>query len=37
MQSEGKKIVATNRQARREFEIFDSFEAGMVLTGSEVK
>ena len=37
MKRERKKIVATNRQARREFEIFDSFEAGMVLTGSEVK
>jgi SsrA-binding protein len=31
------KIVATNRQARREFEILDTVEAGMVLQGSEVK
>lgn len=31
------KIVATNRQARREFEILDTIEAGMVLLGSEVK
>ncbi len=31
------KIVATNRQARREFEILDTFEAGLVLKGSEVK
>ncbi|MFN3216573.1 MAG: SsrA-binding protein SmpB [Acidimicrobiales bacterium] len=31
------KIVATNRQARREFEILDTIEAGMVLQGSEVK
>src|SRR5690242_6983284 len=30
-------VVATNRQARRNFEIIDSFEAGMVLRGSEVK
>ena len=37
MKSNGKKIVATNRQARREFEIFDTIEAGMVLFGSEVK
>tara|TARA_B100001250_G_C19705972_1_gene746961 strand:- start:543 stop:1019 length:477 start_codon:yes stop_codon:yes gene_type:complete len=37
MKSTGKKIVATNRQARREFEIFDTIEAGMVLFGSEVK
>ncbi len=31
------KIVATNRQARREFEILDTVEAGLVLQGSEVK
>jgi SsrA-binding protein len=31
------KIVATNRQARREFEILDTIEAGLVLQGSEVK
>ncbi len=37
MKSSGKKIVATNRQARREFEIFDTIEAGLVLFGSEVK
>ncbi|MEC7844638.1 MAG: SsrA-binding protein SmpB [Actinomycetota bacterium] len=37
MKSNGKKIVATNRQARREFEIFDTIEAGLVLFGSEVK
>lgn len=33
----GAKIVATNRQARREFEILDTVEAGLVLQGSEVK
>lgn len=33
----GVKIVASNRQARREFEILDTVEAGMVLQGSEVK
>lgn len=37
MKPSGKKIIATNRQARREFEIFDTIEAGMVLFGSEVK
>ncbi|NNE73091.1 MAG: SsrA-binding protein SmpB [Acidimicrobiales bacterium] len=31
------KVVATNRQARRNFEILDTFEAGLVLQGSEVK
>jgi len=33
----GRKVVATNRQARFNYEILDSFEAGMVLLGSEVK
>lgn len=32
-----KKIVATNRRARRDYEITDTFECGMVLRGSEVK
>lgn len=32
-----KKIVATNRRARRDYEISDTFECGMVLRGSEVK
>lgn len=30
-------VVATNRQARRDFEILDTWEAGIVLQGSEVK
>jgi SsrA-binding protein len=33
----GAKVVATNRQARRDFEILDTFECGIVLKGSEVK
>ncbi len=32
-----KKIVATNRRARRDFAITDTYECGMVLRGSEVK
>lgn len=32
-----RKIVATNRKARYNYEIFDTFEAGLVLMGSEVK
>ena len=32
-----KKIVATNRRARRDFQITDTYECGMVLRGSEVK
>lgn len=31
------KIIATNRKARHEYEILDSLEAGIVLTGTEVK
>lgn len=31
------KVVATNRRARHDYEIVDEFEAGLVLTGSEVK
>lgn len=31
------KMVAENRQARRNYEIIDSIEVGIVLTGSEVK
>jgi SsrA-binding protein len=30
-------MVATNKQARRNFEIEETFEAGLVLRGSEVK
>ena len=37
MAPQGAKVVATNRQARREFEILDTVEAGLVLRGSEVK
>jgi SsrA-binding protein len=35
--SEGRKVVATNRRARRNYEVLDTFEAGIVLKGSEVK
>jgi SsrA-binding protein len=31
------KIIATNRKARYEYEILDTFEAGIVLVGPEVK
>ncbi len=30
-------VVATNRRARRDFDILDTFECGLVLRGSEVK
>ncbi|MBD8553118.1 SsrA-binding protein SmpB [Rhizobium sp. CFBP 8762] len=32
-----KKIVAENRKARFNYEIIDTYEAGIVLTGTEVK
>ena len=31
------KIIATNRKARHDYIIEDTFEAGLVLTGSEIK
>ena len=31
------KVLATNRRARHDFDIIDDWEAGIVLTGSEVK
>lgn len=33
----GHKVVATNRKARHDYDILDTFECGIVLTGSEVK
>ena len=31
------KVIASNRRARRDYEILDTLEAGIVLRGSEVK
>ena len=36
-ETEGVLIVAENRQARRDYEILETFEAGMALLGHEVK
>lgn len=33
----GQKVVATNRKARYDYHIVDVYEAGLVLTGTEVK
>ena len=33
----GRKFIAQNRKARHDYHLEDSFEAGMVLTGTEVK
>ena len=34
---QGRKVVATNRKARHDYTIEDTYEAGMVLYGTEVK
>ena len=33
----GRKVVASNRKARHDYTILDTFEAGVALTGTEVK
>jgi len=33
----GRKVVATNRKARHDYEILDTYEAGIALMGTEVK
>ncbi|WP_262849923.1 SsrA-binding protein SmpB [Mumia quercus] len=33
----GKKLIAQNRKARHDYHIDDTYEAGLVLTGTEVK
>jgi len=33
----GRKLVAQNRKARHDYAILDTYEAGVVLTGTEVK
>ncbi len=35
--SEGIKVVAQNKKARHDYHIEDTFETGMVLTGTEIK
>ncbi len=37
MKQTGVKVVATNRQARHRYTLLDTYECGLVLTGSEVK
>jgi SsrA-binding protein len=33
----GQKVIATNRKARHDYEILDTYEAGVALVGTEVK
>jgi SsrA-binding protein len=37
MSPSGTKLIASNRKARHDYSILDTVEAGIVLTGSEVK
>jgi len=37
MADTGRKIIARNRKASHDYELLDTFDAGMVLTGSEIK
>ena len=34
---QGRKVVAVNRKARHDYSILDTYECGIVLTGTEVK
>ncbi|XVV13746.1 SsrA-binding protein SmpB [Actinoplanes sp. CA-131856] len=34
---QGRKVVASNRKARHDYSILDTYEAGLQLTGTEVK
>jgi len=34
---QGRKVVAQNRKARHDYHVEDTYEAGLVLTGTEVK
>jgi SsrA-binding protein len=37
MRQRGIKIIAKNRRARHDYELLEKFEAGLALTGSEIK
>lgn len=37
VKEQGRKLIAQNRKARHDYAITDVFEAGLVLTGTEVK
>jgi SsrA-binding protein len=36
-QAKGEKLIADNRRARHDYNLLDRYEAGLVLTGTEVK
>jgi SsrA-binding protein len=37
MREQGRKMIAQNKRARHDYHIDDTYEAGLVLTGTEVK
>jgi SsrA-binding protein len=37
MKEHGRKVIATNRRARHDYAVLDSYECGIVLMGTEVK
>ncbi len=37
MKEKGRKVIATNRKARHNYTIIDTYEAGIALVGTEVK
>ena len=37
MKEQGRKVIASNRRARHDYSIIDSYECGIVLLGTEVK
>ncbi|MFQ6329400.1 MULTISPECIES: SsrA-binding protein SmpB [unclassified Nocardia] len=37
MKEQGRKVIATNRRARHNYTILETFEAGIALVGTEVK
>jgi len=37
LKEQGRKLVAQNRKARHDYHVEDTYEAGLVLTGTEVK
>ena len=37
MKEKGRSVIAQNRKARHDYAIIDTYEAGLVLTGTEVK
>lgn len=36
-QNSGRKIIATNRKAQSDYHLLDTYDAGLVLVGSEIK